>query len=227
MTKYVDVMYPDEEGDYPQKLATYLYNRFYKRYKGGKLLDIGCGTGAEMKAFERCGLDCYGVDIRKETNNPKIKECNLETNPFPFENNTFEGVFSKSVIEHLFRPDNLFKEAYRVLKPGGICIIMTPDWKSRMSHFWDDYTHVHPYTQRGLKDTLRIFEFQNVSCELIYQLPFTWKHPYLKFIPKIISIAPDSWRWKKNGTSRKIIRFSKGKMLLAHGWKVSQNTSRG
>jgi len=116
------------------------------------------------------------------------------------------------------------KEIYRVLKPGCMAVIMTPDWESQMTHFWDDYTHCHPYTQKSLMNLMKMYDFKDVSCELFYQLPFIWKYPWLSFVPKIISsVCPDSWKWKdsdmQNGKDRKLIRFSKEKMLLAVGVK--------
>ena len=46
------------------------------------------------------------------------------------------------------------KESWRVLKPGGRLIALTPDWKSQMKTFYNDYTHVRPYTVDSLGDLL-------------------------------------------------------------------------
>ena len=112
-------------------------------------------------------------------------------------------------------------ELIRVLKPGGIAVIMTPDWKSQLNFFWDDYTHVKAFTRKSLQNALKINGFSNVSCEYFLQLPFVWKYPYLKFITKIISILPDTLKWtdKEESKPKKLIRFSKEGMLLAIGFK--------
>ena len=49
-----------------------------------------------------------------------IKICDVERDALPFKNNTFDVIFSKSFIEHLYYPERYLKEAYRILKPGGI-----------------------------------------------------------------------------------------------------------
>ena len=129
-----------------------------------------------------------------------------------FEDNTFDFVYSKSVLEHVFNTENYIQESYRVLKPGGLFIGLTPDWRSQRKFFWDDYTHVRPFTRKGLRDCLRMQDFEDADCEYFYQLPFVWKTPSLSFVPKLISILPDSLKWKdneqRNTKDRKIIRFS-------------------
>jgi len=222
MNKYTETIYPDVETDYPQKLCNYLEKRFYKNSLN--LLDVGCGKGTHMACFEKIWLKCSGIDISIEQKEWDIKQCNAEKERFPFDDDFFDCIFSKSFIEHIINPENFLKESYRVLKKKGIIVIMTPDWHSQMNGaIWDDYTHFHPYTLKSLKDALLIHGFLNVGYELFYQLPFIWKHPRLKFIPKIISIVPDSWKWKtpemRNGEDRKLIRFSKEKMLLCWGYK--------
>ena len=110
-----------------------------------------------------------------------------------------------------------------MLRPGGIIAVMTPDWQSQWSHYWDDYSHVHAWTRKSLKDCLLIHNFNDADCEYFYQLPFVWEKPWLKFVPKIVSICPQSWKWKdkdmRNGRDRKLIRFSKEQMLLGYGKK--------
>lgn len=217
---YTKIIYPDIRMTYPALFCNYIFNRFFN-FGHKKLLDIGCNKGTHIDIFEKIGLDCYGIDVRVE--HKKAKKCNVEKQKFPFENNTFDYIFSKSVIEHISDPTNMIKEAYRVLKTNGVIVLLTPDWKSQMNYFWDDYTHVHPYTRKSLDDMLQIFGFKNVGCEYFYQLPFIWKKPWLKFIPKIISLLPESLKWKnkheRNGQDRKLIRFSQELMLLSWGTK--------
>lgn len=225
MSQYADTIYSYINMDYFRKLCKYIGDRFFKDC--ATLLDVGCGKGVQMTCFRELGFYCSGIDKRIETSSLtsslSVKKCNVETDKFPFEDCSFDGIFNKSLLEHIFDPDNFFKECKRVLKQDGIIVIMTPDWHSQMKHFWDDYTHVHAYTLKSLKNALKINGFRNVGFEYFYQLPITWKHPWIKFILKIISIRPDSWKWKtremENGEDRKILRFSKEKMLLVWGIK--------
>ena len=229
MSKYAEVIYPrDEKNQYPSKLSEHIYTRFMKEYEAGtppKILDIGCCTGKALKLFSQCGdLELHGIDVRDEqVEGIDFKVCNIEKDRIPYPDNYFDIVYSKSVLEHVRNTDNFLQESLRVLKPGGIFIGLTPDWVSQYKIFWDDYTHVKPFTRKGLRDALKINHFEDADCEYFYQLPFLWKYPRLTFISKIISLLPDSWKWKdsdqRNTKDRKIIRFSKEKMLLSYGKK--------
>jgi SAM-dependent methyltransferase len=230
MTSYKEIIYPsDEKNPYPQKLADHLYDRFIKPLiKEGqtlKVLDIGCCTGNALKMFNKRGnLDLYGIDLRDERSEGFVfKACDLEREKIPFDDNTFDVVYSKSVLEHVKNTDNFVSESLRVLKPGGKFIGMCPDWHSQFRNYWDDYTHVKPFTRKGLRDCLKIHGFQEADCEYFYQLPFLWRFPYLELVVKMIAMLPDSWKWKdrdeRNTKDRKLIRFSKEKMLLSFGSK--------
>ena len=61
----------------------------------------------------------------------------------------------------------MFKEAYRVLKPSGILINLTPEWKYIYKSFYDDYTHRTPFTKKSLEDIHRhsIDEFKLENYE--------------------------------------------------------------
>lgn len=224
-------MYPSgEKNIYPQKLCNYIYDRFFEtKDKSPRILDIGCGKGTILKAFARNGMECYGIDLRDENNSEIIfKKCNIEQEQIPFGNDFFDAIFTKSVIEHVYNTDNFLSEVRRVLRPSGSFICMTPDWKSQMYTFYNDYTHVKPFTRKGLQDALLINGFEDVECEYFYQLPFVWKYPFLKFVPKIIAmLVPDFLKWKtryeRNTKDRKLIRFSKEIMLLACGRKKCQS----
>jgi ubiquinone/menaquinone biosynthesis C-methylase UbiE len=220
MTRYTDLIYSGMNMDYAFQLCKYISENYLK---GSRLLDVGCGKGYHILCFEKCGFDAHGLDIRKEIDTPKIKKCDIEIERFPHKDNSFDSIFAKSIIEHIVKPDNFLSECYRVLKPGGTIVILTPDWKSQLKFYWDDYSHYHPWTIKSLKDALIIFSFKNVECKYFLQLPFVWRYPFLMFIPRMISVLPDFLKWKtkdmRNGEDRKLIRFSKEKMLLAYGVK--------
>lgn len=194
---------------YPYELARYLVKRFGIK-KGSKVLDNGCGRGDFLRGFQRCGMKVYGTDLEK-TFKGVYHGINLETDRLPFEDDYFDVVFSKSVIEYIHNPQNYLNEMYRVLKPGGTLVIMVPDWHSCMYIYYDDFTHVQPYTLDGLRDVLNIFEFKNISCEKFYQLPCVWRHPSLKIFCKILQFI---FPVRKISTRNKFFRFSRELILL-------------
>lgn len=236
---YLKTIYFDDEyseNAYPQKLCNYLSEKFFyfledkqKIYKG-KILDIGSGKGNHLLAFYRLGYIVSGIDKRQECvqalkkiNLPiEIKTVDIENDRFPFDTNTFDWVFSKSVLEHVRNVDNFISEALRVLKPGGRVVFMTPAWESQYKFFWDDYTHVTAFTRKSLQNALKINNFENVKSDYFLQLPAIWKYPFLKIAAQFIAfIFPDSLKWLDHEQSqpRKWLRFAKEKMILATGVK--------
>ena len=218
MSVYSRTIYPVSGEGYAHKLCHYLYNRYLPT--GRKLLDIGCGKGDHMIAFAGLGMDSDGVDLLGDYGD----QCDVSKDVFPYDCDTFDMIFSKSLLEHIGNPDHMLQEAKRVLKPGGIMVLMTPDWNSHHTHFWDDYTHQHPYTPKSLRDCITINGFDNAHSELFYQLPWLWSQPWLRWVPPLVTACTtDGMKWKnneqRNGQDRKLIRFSREQMILASGVK--------
>lgn len=221
--KYVETIYdPDVKPvtAYPDQLAEYLVARF-DIPRGSRILDNGCGRGDFQQAFKRQNnvLEAWGVDISDVAQRQDPDSCicgvDLEVEPLPFEDNYFDMVFSKSVLEHIHKPQQYLTECMRVLKPNGKLIVMVPDWHSQRYIFYDDFSHVQPYTKRGLKETMEIFGFDNVEAEIFYQLPSVWKHKSVKTICKFFQLFGPVKCISKN----KFYRFSRELMILGVGTK--------
>jgi len=231
MSTYLNTFYSRNEsgeGKYPQKLCDYLVERYFTRQgevSGKRLLDVGTGRRYHLLGFYRRGLSVYGLDKRRENVQAQqtfdVRECDIENGTFPFDDEYFDFAFSKSVIEHVMNAENFLSEMLRILKPGGMAVIMTPDWCTQYRFFWDDYTHVKPYTRKGLQNAMLINGFTRVDCSRFIQLPLVWKYPWLGFLTRIVALLPDGLRWKDKEESefRSLIRFSKEKMLLAVGYR--------
>jgi len=218
-TGYLSVVY--DEGshpytEYPKKLCHYLFQSF-KLQPGMKMLEPGCGRGEFLRNFQELGLDVYGVDISEEakefsTSYP-VDICDVENEVLPFEDSTFDVIYSKSFIEHLYYPERFLKEAYRVLKPGGKLITLVPDWESNYKIYFDDFTHRTPFTNISLSDAYKMYEFSDVSVYKFRQLPLLWKYPSLNYLSAMISpFVPAR-------TTTKFLRWSRELMLVGYGIK--------
>jgi len=220
-TDYVSVIYNEKEKPftrYPELLTKYLFKR-YNLKKDMKILDLGCGRGDFLKGFIKCELKGFGIDqsLSAQSICPgvEIKESNLGEEPLPYSDNSFDIVFSKSVLEHFYYPEKIIKEVYRILKPNGLVITMTPDWESVYKTFYEDYTHRTPFTKISMRNFLLIHGFKEAKVEKFRQLPFLWKAPWLNlFCALIAKISPSLLR-----KYSRFIRFSKEVMLLSTGIK--------
>ncbi len=219
MKDYLNVVYNEKARpytEYPQKLIYYLFNAFQME-EGMKILEPGCGRGEHLRIFQDLGLDVYGLDLSPEApslaSDLDIGVCNLETEALPFPDNHFDVIYSKSFLEHLREPGSFLEEAYRVLKPGGLLLSMVPDWESQYKIFYDDYTHVRPFTMVSLKNIKLVTGFEKVEVYKFRQLPMTWKHPILNYLCALISpFIPVR-------TTVPLLRWSRELMLVSGGRK--------
>tara|TARA_B100001964_G_C14011825_1_gene499699 strand:- start:254 stop:778 length:525 start_codon:yes stop_codon:yes gene_type:complete len=146
----------------------------------------------------------------------EILQSDLRNEPLPYEDNSFDYVFSKSVLEHFYYPEELVQEIFRILKPGGLVITMVPDWESVYKTFYDDYTHRTPFTVVSLRDIFIINGFNNVKVEKFIQIPFLWTMPWLQ--PFSVLVAMVTPKLLKQHS--KFVKFSKEVMLLSSAMKL-------
>ncbi len=219
MSDYLKVVYSEENRaytDYPKKLAKYLFDTFTMKSKT-TLLEIGCGRGEMLSNFKDLGLNVQGIDLSPEApsfqQNITIKVANIEEKKLPYEDNSFDIIYSKSVLEHFYYPERYMKEAYRVLKPGGILLTLVPDWESNYKIYFDDYTHRTPFTKVSLEDILKIHNFKDVNVYKFRQLPLLWKYPKLNYISNLI--AP----FVPIRTENKFLKWSRELMLISYATK--------
>lgn len=217
MKNYVEISYQETEkpfGKYPLQLAQYLTKK-YELKVGMRLLDTGCGRGEFLHAFSQCGLNTSGTDLSTYCKDSIVVD--LEKDKLPFEDEYFDVIFSKSVLEHINNSGFYLNEIKRVLKRDGLLILMVPDWKTQYKIFYQDPTHIHPYTKESIERLLLMMEFKQVKTEKFIQLPGTWNNPFIRFISKCLRIFGSVNKIYKN----KFVRFSRELMILGVGRKGS------
>lgn len=97
-----------------------------------KILEIGCGPGALAGALHRwyplaeiTAVDRDSEFVRFGTENePGVNFVEGDATALPFEDNTFDVTISNTVAEHI-EPSKFYGEQLRVLKPGGICLVLS------------------------------------------------------------------------------------------------------
>ncbi|MGB9722334.1 MAG: class I SAM-dependent methyltransferase [Chloroflexia bacterium] len=102
---------------------------------GSRVLEIGCNPGQFTEILVRAGYRVWGLDLRPEDRaslwerlGVEVRRGNLETEPLPYAENSFEAVVLSEVVEHLAAsPLPALQEVHRVLLPGGHLILSTPN----------------------------------------------------------------------------------------------------
>ena len=101
-------------------------------YPRGNALEVGCGTGALTKLLTRSGLSVTVGDISAKlalATGEKfgVRHQAVDACAITFPDQTFDVVMSSEVIEHTPDPRKALREMARVLKPGGILVVTSPN----------------------------------------------------------------------------------------------------
>jgi ubiquinone/menaquinone biosynthesis C-methylase UbiE len=221
MADYLNVIYDElshPKTEYPDLLAIHLFTRF-SMSPGKKLLEPGCGRGDFLNGFRKLGLECYGVDLSPQAGGMlegiEVKQANFDSDRLLFEDNHFDFIYHKSVLEHLQHPDFFLRECWRILKPNGVLISLVPDWEANYKIYFDDFTHRTPFTIVSLSDIYRMCDYHDVQVTKFRQLPIVWRFPILNLLSA--AIAP----FVPVRTKTKFLRWSRELMLLGSGVKPS------
>lgn len=115
-----------------------------RRLKGGRLLDIGCGNGAYTIAMADGFTDVVGIDIEPDrldlfraAPGHTIEVHHMSADSTSFEDGSFDAVTAIETIEHVDDPSAVAREVRRVLKPGGVFYLTTPNrWWPFEQHGW-------------------------------------------------------------------------------------------
>lgn len=133
--------------------------------KDGYILELGCGEGYGTSLLSKYVKRIVGLDVDKKTisnalNKYGSKNCSFQLYnglKIPYEDNTFDGVVSFQVIEHIKDDINFVSEAYRVLKKEGIFILTTPNRICRLKpdqRPWNRF-HIREYYSYELENLLK------------------------------------------------------------------------
>ncbi|MFQ3576128.1 MAG: methyltransferase domain-containing protein [Cytophagales bacterium] len=151
------------------------------KFAKGKILELGCGEGRGAKILHNISHNYTGVDkisqvietLRKKYNDSSYNFICDNIPPLKnFNSDSFDTIVAFQVIEHI-KDDELFlKEIHRVLKPGGIALITTPNIKKTLSR---NPWHIREYTSEQLK-TLGLKFFPSVKMFGIGGNHKVWKY---------------------------------------------------
>ena len=131
-------------------------------YVSGDVLEVGCGEGRGVETLMKKAKSFTAVDKIKpvidelQQRFPMGKFMSMNIPPFSGLNeNAFDSICSFQVIEHIQDDFLYLKEIHRVLKPGGVALITTPNRKMSLSR---NPWHIREYLPQELADlATRIF----------------------------------------------------------------------
>lgn len=180
--------------DYKFKESFQIQIRKIKKYlPKGIILDVGCSNGEFLYLARMNGYDVQGVELNSDTaaiahrNGIPVHVGSLEQAKFPA--SSFDVVHMADIIEHARNPRHLLTEVSRVLKPGGLVVLNTPNHEAffpRATLFlyqklgipWSHPTppyHLHQFCTKSLAILLSdvrlsVTEIYYKPCRLKYEL---------------------------------------------------------
>lgn len=149
----------------------------------GRLLDIGCSAGHFLSAARDRGWDTVGVELSGDTAELARKWFALEIHTgdianAPLADESFDAVTMWDVFEHLADPIAKLQRIRRLLRPGGLLLILTPNVEGLFpklsllsSPITGEWTHPEPphhlfqFSKRSLRLVLARHGFQVVEIK--------------------------------------------------------------
>lgn len=118
-----------------ERKQSWLYTTFFLPWvEGGRLLEIGCGSGWQLSRMQQAGWITKGLDFDPEAA-ATARRHGLDVDvgdvrDLRLDADSFDAIVMAHVLEHVFDPIGLLDECRRLLKPGGRLVAITPNSRS-------------------------------------------------------------------------------------------------
>jgi SAM-dependent methyltransferase len=173
-------------------------NRFYARLverfgpRQGRVLEVGCGLG-HLLARLPARFEVHGTDVNpwalaraaQVVPRARLQEASAE-DLAAFEADWFDVVVAKHVVEHLQHPETAIGEFARILRPGGVVILATPNLDSpmrvRKGKGWIGYQDPTHISLLEPERWLAMLRAAGITPERVYSDGF-WDPPYVAGLP--------------------------------------------
>lgn len=181
-----------------QREADYLRFMTLRSEPTGKLLDVGCGGGRFLNRMKMRGWEVEGSDFDEQATQKVSARYGIKTHVGDLSQcalpaNSFDVITMSQTIEHLYTPEATLHECLRLLKPGGLLVMTTPNVNSIAAaefsaHWrgWEAPRHLHLFSVESLRWlTLRVgFDIVEArsytsGCSGVYRVSRTLQHPEL------------------------------------------------
>lgn len=141
------------------------------------ILELGCGTGHWSEFLSELGYIITATDISdamlevaKQKNLTNVSFQKADAEHLPFGNETFGTVVSITMLEFTANPDNVIREIYRILKPGGVFILGCLNKRSEPGKAKDNdetFRQANFFTKEEIMDMLSVIG-KPVMKECVY-----------------------------------------------------------
>jgi SAM-dependent methyltransferase len=164
------------------------------------ILDLGAGYCEfinNIQAKEKLALDLNPVTRLKASTDVKVISQDV-SQTWPLESNTINVIFSSNFLEHLRTKEDLrhcLDEAYRVLRSGGLILLLGPNIRFCANLYWDFFDHHIPLSDRSIVEVLELAGFQKKKVIPRF-LPYTMsgRRPPPPLLVRLYLAMPIAWQ---------------------------------
>ncbi|HEX5336909.1 MAG TPA: class I SAM-dependent methyltransferase [Gallionella sp.] len=162
----------------------------------GKLLDVGCGAGRLLNRMRKRGWEVEGVDFDPQAAERVAKRYGIKAHvgdlsACALPENSFDVIAMSQTIEHLYDPAATLRECLRILKPGGLLVMTTPNVNSVGAHEfgaswrgWEPPRHLHLFSVQSLRQLAQRTGFEideactySAGSAVVYRVSRTIQQP--------------------------------------------------
>jgi len=168
------------------RLITNIIAKFYdsrlKKYASGKLLDLGCGNVPLYEAYKPYVTDVFCVDWENSCHKSSFLDLQTDLNHvLPLKSSQFDTIICSDVLEHIRKPNLLWKEMSRTIKTNGVLIMNVPFFYWLHEEPFDFYR----YTEHSLRAMAEENDFEILELVAYGGVPEILADITSKFIIKV------------------------------------------
>jgi ubiquinone/menaquinone biosynthesis C-methylase UbiE len=171
-------------GIHRKYLAAYFW-RIFRAYECQKVVDVGSGLGFFV-ANAPTGVQVVAVDANSKVVAHCLREGLMaeqgDAVSLPFADGSFDGIMCAHLLEHVTAPEEVLREFARVLVREGLLVVRVPPFDAS---FYDDWTHVRPYTRKSLRRLAEVSGFTVMELySYHYDIPLAnpLLHKFVNFV---------------------------------------------
>jgi ubiquinone/menaquinone biosynthesis C-methylase UbiE/uncharacterized protein YbaR (Trm112 family) len=181
--------FPQMRDEWERNFNAYMARRGSEFFKGKRVLDAGCGTGRHAYYAAKYGAEVWAVDLgeavevaRRNTKEVGVNVIQADIYNLPFEEESFDFIYSNGVLHHLPEPECAFHQLLRFLKPGG---------ESQIYLYWAPENQplkklmlsvVNAFRKTTTRLPLRVVHALSVPAAALAFLMFVWPYRLMKLV---------------------------------------------